>query len=115
MSRNILATLTAASALLLLGACGTTPEEQSSTTTEAQESRAVQSSPHTRGLERKPVATPNTQSAGVVPKASSGTPAERSIYYDYDNFDIKDEYRGVVAAHAKYLRENPGAKVLIHG
>ena len=28
---------------------------------------------------------------------------------------MKDEYRALVEAHAKYLRENPGAKVLIQG
>jgi len=115
MSRNILATLTAASALLLLGACGTTPEEQPTTASEQQQSKAAQPAPSANPTERKPVARSNTQSPAFSPKVSSGIPAERSIYYDYDNFDIKDEYRGVVAAHVKYLRENPGAKVLIQG
>ena len=33
--------------------------------------------------------------------------SKRSIYYDLDKFDVKDEYRRLVEAHAKYLRENP--------
>lgn len=41
--------------------------------------------------------------------------SKRSIYYDYDKFDVKDEYRPLVEAHAKYLRENPSAKMLIQG
>ena len=41
--------------------------------------------------------------------------AQRSIYYDFDQFDVKDQYRGLVEAHAKYLRENPGTKILIQG
>ena len=41
--------------------------------------------------------------------------SKRSIYFDYDKFDIKDEYRPIVESHAKYLRENPGAKMLIQG
>jgi peptidoglycan-associated lipoprotein len=45
----------------------------------------------------------------------SGPLARRSIYYDYDQFDIKDEYRALVEAHAKYLRDNPAAKMLIQG
>jgi peptidoglycan-associated lipoprotein len=33
--------------------------------------------------------------------------SKRSIFYDLDQFDVKDEYRSLVEAHAKYLRENP--------
>ena len=41
--------------------------------------------------------------------------SKRSIYYEYDKFDVRDEYRGLVDAHAKYLRENPAARILIQG
>ena len=34
---------------------------------------------------------------------------------DLDKFDIKDEYRPLVEAHAKYLRENPSARMLVQG
>ncbi|MDP3637466.1 MAG: peptidoglycan-associated lipoprotein, partial [Azonexus sp.] len=29
--------------------------------------------------------------------------AKRSIYFDLDKYDVKDEYRDLVASHAKYL------------
>jgi peptidoglycan-associated lipoprotein len=41
--------------------------------------------------------------------------SKRSIYYDYDKDDIKDEYRPVVQAHARYLAQNRGAKMLVQG
>jgi peptidoglycan-associated lipoprotein len=41
--------------------------------------------------------------------------SKRSIFYDLDKFDVKDEYRALVEAHAKYLRENPSARMLIQG
>jgi peptidoglycan-associated lipoprotein len=41
--------------------------------------------------------------------------SKRSIYYDYGKYEIKDEYRSIVEVHAKYLRENPGLKILIEG
>jgi peptidoglycan-associated lipoprotein len=44
-----------------------------------------------------------------------GVPSQLSIYYDYDEYGIKDEYRGTVEAHAKYLRENRSAKMVIQG
>ena len=41
--------------------------------------------------------------------------AQRSIYFDLDKYDVKDEYRDLVAAHAKYLVANKGFKVLLQG
>ena len=41
--------------------------------------------------------------------------SRRSIYYDYDKFDVKDQYKDLVEAHARYLREHPGTKMLIQG
>jgi len=41
--------------------------------------------------------------------------AQRSIYFDLDKYDVKDEYRDLVAAHAKYLVANRGFKVLLQG
>jgi peptidoglycan-associated lipoprotein len=41
--------------------------------------------------------------------------SKRSIYYDYDKDDIKEEYRPMVQAHARYLAQNRGAKMLIQG
>ena len=37
------------------------------------------------------------------------------MYYDFDKYDVKDEYKPMVEAHAKYLRENPQARMLIQG
>ena len=41
--------------------------------------------------------------------------SRRSIFYDYDSYDVKGQYKDLVDAHAKYLRDNPGAKMLIQG
>jgi peptidoglycan-associated lipoprotein len=41
--------------------------------------------------------------------------SKRSIYYDFDKFDVKDEYKPMIEAHAAYLRDHPEAKVLIQG
>src|SRR5271170_4628034 len=41
--------------------------------------------------------------------------AKRSVYYAFDNSDVTVEYRPLVEAHAKYLREHPGATVTIQG
>lgn len=41
--------------------------------------------------------------------------ARRSIYFDFDSFTIKDEFRGVVEAHARFLVANKGRKVVVQG
>jgi len=41
--------------------------------------------------------------------------SKRSIFYDYDKYDVKPEFRSLVEAHAKYLRENRNTKMLIQG
>ena len=41
--------------------------------------------------------------------------SRRSVYFDFDSNLIKDEYRPLVTAHARYLQQNPGAKMRIEG
>lgn len=40
---------------------------------------------------------------------------QRSVFFDYDRDEVKQEYRALVEAHAKYLVQNPGAKVMLQG
>ncbi|HEY8068448.1 MAG TPA: peptidoglycan-associated lipoprotein Pal [Burkholderiales bacterium] len=53
--------------------------------------------------------------AGQDPAVKVGVLAQRSIFYDLDQYDIKDQYKPLVEAHAKYLRDHPGRKMLIQG
>ena len=41
--------------------------------------------------------------------------SKRSVYYDYDSYVVKDEYKPLVLSHAKYLHDNPQAKALLQG
>lgn len=41
--------------------------------------------------------------------------AQRVIYFDFDNAEIRPEFRDVVAAHARYLGRNSGARVRLEG
>jgi peptidoglycan-associated lipoprotein len=41
--------------------------------------------------------------------------ARRSIYFDFDSFTIKDEFRPVVEAHARFLVANKARKVVVQG
>ncbi len=41
--------------------------------------------------------------------------SHRSVYFDFDSYTVKNEYRDLVLAHAAYLRDNPSAQVLLQG
>jgi len=41
--------------------------------------------------------------------------SKRSVFYEFDKYDVKDEYKPLIEAHAKYLRENAGTRMLIQG
>ncbi len=41
--------------------------------------------------------------------------SKRSVYYDFDSSVVKDEYKPMVEAHAKYLASHADAKVTIQG
>ncbi len=41
--------------------------------------------------------------------------SKRIVYFDLDKYDIKDEYKDLVAAHAKFLVANRTFKMLIQG
>ncbi len=41
--------------------------------------------------------------------------SRRSIYFDFDSFTIRDEFRATVEAHARYLTANKNRKVIIQG
>ena len=75
-----------------------------------------------------PVAQPAAKPVAPKPVASAPKPApvnplndpghilsKRSIFYDYDEATIKPDYRALVEAHAKYIREHPGASVVVEG
>lgn len=77
-----------------------------------------------------PVESRSGSGTGVAPVVADGLDAsglpreltdpksklsQRSIYFDLDKYDVKDEYKDLVAAHAKYLVANKGFKVLLQG
>lgn len=60
------------------------------------------------------VETVNTGSADPL-NDPQGVLAQRSIYFDYDSFIVKDEFAPIVAAHGKYLATNKNRRIVIQG
>jgi peptidoglycan-associated lipoprotein len=114
MRANFKHLLSSIAAATLIAGCSTTPEEQQ---TPAPVTEAGKPAPAKPGAQTGPIARVDvTGKPGATDQQlKTGVLARRSIYYDLDQFDVKDEYRGLVEAHAKYLRENPSMRILIQG
>jgi len=41
--------------------------------------------------------------------------SRRSIYFDFDSFQVREEYRVTVEAHARFLLTNPQRRIIIQG
>jgi peptidoglycan-associated lipoprotein len=116
MRANLKLFLSAIAAAALIAGCTTTPEDQAKAPVqEGSKPGSSAPSPTVRSTPVAPVDLTRTPSSESDPRVKQGALARRSIYYDLDQFDVKDEYRGLVEAHAKYLRENPPARILIQG
>ncbi len=48
-------------------------------------------------------------------KESGSALAKRSIYYEFNRYDIKEEYVPVIEAHAKFLMDHNDIKVAVQG
>ncbi len=95
----------------------------SSTPTKEQEGAAVEdlkpmaaataAKPDSSAVTTKPLAS-STVSANPL-KDPANILSKRSIYFDYDSNLVKDEYKPLITAHARYLTQNRNAHMRIEG
>ena len=113
------AIIIAAGLLLVAAGCQTTPEDPQAGAAVEDRSKPG-AKPGAQPVERPQVGKldvtkPGASDSVAALKDPSSPLSKRQIFFDYDRFDVKDEYRPLIEAHAKYLRENPNAKMLIQG
>lgn len=95
-------------ALLIVG-CSSTPD--------ADQAAAPVDSPSSTDGKVATVTAGNMDSRKLPPELTDPKSilSKRSVYFDYDKFDVKTEYRDLVAAHAKFLTGHRQFKMLIQG
>lgn len=100
---------------VLLAGCASTPTPENAAT----DGRTVAATNAGTGAE-----TAGTSGSGVSSTtASQGNPlrdphsvlSKRSVYFDLDSYAVKDEYKPLIEAHAKYLQTTRAARVTIQG
>jgi len=105
MKRLIIPTLL----VLLVAGCSSTPDtaEQPGAPVQSPSDGSKVATVTANGMDSRMLPAELTDSKSILSK--------RSVYFDYDKFDIKAEYKDLVAAHAKFLTNNRQFKMLIQG
>jgi peptidoglycan-associated lipoprotein len=75
-------------------------------------------SPSTRSA-RSGGVQPGTAQPPVGSRAGSGvyggSDMKRSVYFEYDQYDVKPEFRPLLESHASWLRGNPQRRLTVEG
>ena len=113
MKKSLLATIVLSA---LLAACSSTP---TTTATPAKDATAGKATGSTSGdvkNDKITTATPDTKKEAnpwAVLTDSNNILSQRSVYFDYDKYEIK--FMPLVEAHANFVKANAKAKVRVQG
>ena len=119
----------AAALVIALGACSSVSLDEEKGAAPIDNRGLVASSPAPTPMPAPAPAEPAARSAVTPVEASSSTstglPAALSnpaspvfrkiVYFDFDSFEIREEFRGLIQAHANFLQSNKQLKVSIQG
>jgi peptidoglycan-associated lipoprotein len=95
------------SSTLVLAACGSSVKLDDKAAVEERTPVPTASTADPRSV--------NTVNTGSVDPLTQGVLAKRSVYFDYDSYIVKDEFKPVVEAHSKFLGANKARKIVIQG
>jgi peptidoglycan-associated lipoprotein len=124
--RNLLASALLAGCIALLSACSSTSDKPAAVDDKST-TQPTTASPNTQGLSTGTASPNNVASAGTVGSAGAidgmdpalkdpkSPLSKRSIFFDYDSFVVKDEYKTLVETHAAYLKRSPKTRIVIEG
>jgi peptidoglycan-associated lipoprotein len=104
--RNIASLMSLTAAGMLLAACSSTPLKEPPKTAEAK--------PVAPQVDNRQIQTVDTKSVDPLDDPK-GELARRSVYFDYDKYDLRDDGKPVVTSHSKYLVAHKDRKVIIQG
>jgi peptidoglycan-associated lipoprotein len=119
MNKSILNKKLLSSLLLamVLSACKSTPMVDKPAAVEDKSPKTAATAPAAA------VADSGADTSGVQDAAVSGNPltdpnnilSKRTVYFDFDKDTVREEFRPLIEAHAKYLAEHGSAKVILQG
>jgi peptidoglycan-associated lipoprotein len=100
---------------LAVVACQSTPPKQEGAPVEDRTPATGAAGATTTGTTAGGVTGTATGSGQNPLKDPSNILSKRIIYFDFDTYVVKDEYKPLVEAHARYLQANRNARMTIQG
>lgn len=103
---------------MLLAACGTTGKQASVEDRTEDKAATTAVTPAATGTESTGVAAGDVSGSALAgdPRKDPASPlAKRSVYFDFDSYAVKEEYRSMLQAHAGYLRSKGDARLILQG
>jgi len=101
-----------------LSGCATTTDDPQATSASSP-TASSSSSPASTGTASRPGVRPGNAvpPTGTGPGSTvAGRPdLKRSVYFEFDKYDVKPEYRALVESHARWLKANPQGRLTIEG
>lgn len=117
--------LALAATLALLAGCETTPSTPTTTAAPVESRTVGTGAGGTAGAAGATAgATPQSKvatvdlanpQAGAAGTALLAAPTQRIVYFDFDSFVIKDDYKALIEGHAKALTVNQGRRMVVEG
>jgi peptidoglycan-associated lipoprotein len=105
----------AAFAALLIG-CQSTPTTQESAPIDDKSGAGASSGAQTSGATGAGVTGSTTGSLAANPlRDPNNILSKRSVYFDFDSYVVRDEFKPLVEAHGRYLQSNRNARMTIQG
>ena len=110
----------AALAAAALAGCSSTPEtvapvENRTSTTVATPDAGTSTSGANPTAGASANTMPSAATAGNPLRDPRSPLSRREIFYDYDSFTVRDEYKPLLEAHAAYLKQNRNARIKVEG
>jgi peptidoglycan-associated lipoprotein len=104
-------------AAVLLGACSSTPvtTPAPAPTPVAPVTGPATAAPPAATQRPAPAATVTPVTLPAHLDAKSPISTERSVYFDFDEFAIKNEYTSLIERHGKYLTSSPALAIRVEG
>lgn len=109
---NAVKTLLLVSSAALFAACSSTPKEVAPAPVEAPAAPAP-----APAAAPAPVAAPQAPAAALPAHLdpNSAISTQRSVYFDFDAYNVKADYNNVIDLQGKYLVSNPALTVRVEG
>ena len=114
--RAMIRILISAALAIVLAGCGSKDVKEEGAPVESRQPDTVTAPPVTPAPKTPTTGTIKTESVAVNPLKDPGNIlSKRTVYFDYDSSVVKDEYKPLVTAHARYLTDNRGRRAVIQG